>query len=391
MWYTVHGYSRLHPSVVAGEAGDAYYTCRERGLDPMKRTRSLAIAMALTLLAVACGNDEPDETAATEEEVEATDDADADTEEVGDADADEPWPSPLTIYVPAPAGGGFDILVRALQPMLEEEMGNSIVVENIEGAGGAVAGQQMLSEPSDGSRIMIVSRTIMGVPYTGTPEVDPLTVFAPLGMVSEDVSAVTVPVDSPNESIEDFIEAARENPGGLQVGNSGIGSVWHSAALLLQRDAEVEFDHVPYQGGAPAAAALAAGELDAITTGAPEVVGLVDAGEARVLAVMGEERSHLFPDTPTLIEEGHDVVYAVWRGFVTNADVPGDVQEQLVERIERAVTSDEYAEAMAELGFEVEYRTPDEALELMEEEDVTFRELYEGADFMNTEPERIAN
>lgn len=304
--------------------------------------------------------------------------------------ADESWPDALTIYVPAPAGGGFDIVVRLLQPILSEELGNDIVVVNMPGAGGAVAGQQMLSEPADGTRMEIVSRSAMSVPYTGTPEFDPLTVLQPVGVAAQDVSAVTVRADAPWNSLQEFLDAAGESPGEIQVGTSGIGGVWHAAGLRLARAADVEFTFIPYAGGSDAANALVAGEIDAITTGAPEVQSIVDAGEAKVLAVMGEEPSSLYPDVPTLEEEGIDVTYAVWRGFVVDEETPDCIVAELENRVEAAVTSPEYEEAAANAGFEVFWATSEEFRQFMEEEDELVRELFEGEDFMMTEPERVS-
>lgn len=349
-----------------------------------RKKASAALAIALAMVVAACGGaEEPAQPApapvAPQPEAPQED----------EAPVDEAWPTTLTIYVPANAGGGFDILVRTLQPYLEDELENRVIVENLPGAAGAVAAQQMLGEPSDGSRIMIVSRTIMGVPYTGTPDIDPLTIHTPLGLVSEDVSAVTVRADSPFQTIDDLVQAALANPGGLQVGNSGIGSVWHSSALLFEAASGAEFAHIPYSGGAPAGAALIAGEVDFITTGAPEVLGFVEAGEARVLAVMSEERSPLYPDTPTLQELGYDVLYGVWRGFVINSDAPSDVVESLIRRIERAASNPAFVEDMAALGFVAQHQSPEAMLALMEIEDVVFPDLYRDLEFFTTRPARL--
>jgi tripartite-type tricarboxylate transporter receptor subunit TctC len=334
-----------------------------------RRGASLLTVLVLSLVLAACGSDSGEEPAA-----------------VG---AGEDWPDPLTVYIPAPAGGGFDIAVRALQPALSEELGNDVVVQNLEGGGGAVAADRMLGEAADGTSMMIVSRSISSVPYKGSPELDPVTDFSAVGVTHSDVSGLSVPADAPYDTVEEFIEFARENPGEIRVATSGEGGVWHAAALTLAEAAGVEFTYIPYDGGAPAGNATVAGEVEATTIGAPETRPFIDSGDLKMLAVMGEERSALYPDVPTLIESGIDATYSVWRGYVTNSETPDDVRAELSARLQAAVESETNQTAMDEAGFEVGWIGADEFDELIAEEDELVRELFEGAEFMVSEPERL--
>lgn len=299
------------------------------------------------------------------------------------------WVGQLQTYIPNAPGGGFDIAVRSVQDPLADELGTSVVPVNLEGAGGAIAAQEMLDLPADGTSMMIVSRSISALPYTGTPDVDPVTDLAPLGVTHQDVSALTVPADAPYQSLEDFIAFAEENPGGITIGHSGTGGVWHAAALLLAREAGVEFDFVPYDGGSAVGAALLAGEIDAMTIGAPETRPFLEGGEATMLAVMGEERSSLYPDVPTLQEEGIDVTYSVWRGYVTSAETPEPIRQELSSRLETAIASEANQEAMSTAGFETTWIGPEEFGDLIEEEDQLFRDLFADEDFVTSSPERV--
>lgn len=334
-----------------------------------RSTRYLAPVVPVLFLAAACGSDE------------------------GAADAEVPaageWTGQVNVYIPNAPGGGFDIAVRALQQSLSDELGAGIVPTNLEGAGGAIAAQEMLDQPADGTSTMVVSRSISALPYTGTPDIDPVEDLAPLGVTHQDVAALTVPASAPYQSVEEFLDYARDNPGGVRIGHSGVGGVWHAAALLLADEAGVEFSFVPYDGGSAVGTALLAGEIDAMTIGAPETRPFVDGGEATMLAVMGEERSALYPDVPTLQEEGHDVVYAVWRGYVVNAETPEDLRAEMSTRLEAAATSEAFLTAMDEAGFETTWIGPEEFGELITEEDELIRELFEGEDFMTTQPERL--
>jgi tripartite-type tricarboxylate transporter receptor subunit TctC len=353
---------------------------RERGMR-MRRLTWFTPALLMAFALAACAPEDPDP--AVDEPVDEEEPPEEPDEEVvGD------WSEPLTVYIPAPAGGGFDIAVRALQPVLAEQLGNDVIPENVEGAAGAIAAQQMLGEPADGNRVMIVSRTIMSLPYTGTPELDPLHDFAPVGITHQDVSAVSVATDSEFETLEDLIEYARENPGEVTVGTSGVGGVWHSAAVVLAEEVGVEFDYIPYDGGRDAGLATAAGEVDVTTIGAPETLPFVEDDSLRMLAVLGDEREEMYPDVPTAAEEGYDAQYVVWRGFVVPADTPDDIRLELEERLRATIESDDAGEAMEDAGFVVTWQGSDEFAQLMEEEDRLFVELYEDTDVIVSQPER---
>ncbi|WP_162606642.1 Bug family tripartite tricarboxylate transporter substrate binding protein [Jiangella asiatica] len=340
----------------------------------MRRTRLIAAALPFLLLGAACADTGGGATG-----------GEADAE----APADGEWPGELTIYVPAAPGGGFDIMVRGMQDHMAEALGESVVVTNVEGASGAIAAAEMLDRPADGTSMMVVSRSVSSVPYSGSPDIDPVEDFAPLGVSIQDVSSLTVRADSPYQTVGEFVDHAKANPGEITIGHSGVGSVWHAAGLLLAEAAGVEFSFVPYEGGSESAAALLAGEIDAVLNGPSETRPIIEGGDAVTIGVLGDERSAALPDVPTLKEEGIDVSYYVWRGYVVDAETPEAVREELSARLEKAATQDEYVTAMNEVGFETTWTPADEFGELIVEEDKLVRELFEGEDFMNTTPDRL--
>lgn len=348
----------------------------------MRTSRWIAVMAPLFVLAAACGADGDGGGGVGAE------DGGGSNQESSVPEAGE-WVGDVTAYIPASPGGGFDIALRALQEPLSKELGADVVPTNLEGAGGAIAAADMLDQPADGTSMMIVSRSISAVPYTGTPEIDPVEDLAPLGVTHQDVSALTVPAEAPYQSVEDFIAYAEENPGGITIGHSGVGGVWHAAALILAEETGVEFNFVPYDGGSDVGAALLAGEIDAMTIGAPETRPFVEGGEATMLAVMGEERSALYPDVPTLEEEGVPVTYSVWRGYVVSSETPDDIRMEMSSRLEAAAASEAFQEAMAEAGFETTWIGPEEFGELIVEEDQLIRDLFGDEDFMTTSPERV--
>ena len=348
------------------------------------------LLMVLALVGAACAGDEGEEASEpTDEEATPEPDDEANDADNGEdaATTDEGWEEPLTVYIPAAPGGGFDIAVRAMQPYIADAIGNDVIPENVEGAGGAVAAEQMISEPADGTSMMVVSRTIMSVPYTGTPELDPLHDLMPVGVTHEDVAALSAPVDAPYDTVEEFVEYAQQNS--VTIGTSGEGGVWHAAGVVLEQALGVDFDYIPYDGGSPAGQAAAAGEVDAVTIGAPETLPFIENEDLKMIAVMDDEQVDLYPDVPTFAEEGYEnAMYTVWRGFLVHGDTPDDVRDGLASRLEEAVTSDESINGMVDAGFVPTWDGAEEMQQSMEDEDELFQQIFEGTGVIVSEPER---
>ncbi|OZM75751.1 tripartite tricarboxylate transporter substrate binding protein [Pseudonocardia sp. MH-G8] len=296
---------------------------------------------------------------------------------------------PVTIYIPTPAGGTFDIVARGLAPALEEELGTTVLPVNIEGGSGAVAAARLAADPANGHQMLIVSRTISTLPYTGAPQVDPLSQFAPVGVVVKDVAGLTVQADAPYDSAAEFVSYAEQHPGEVHVGTSGVGSVWHAAGLLLgQAAGGLEMEYVPYPGGRDAGNAVASGEVEATTISPAEAVAMVDADRAKMLGVMSEQRSPLFPDVPTLTEQGIDIEYAVWRGLVAKQGTPDAVLAALETAVRNAAGSQSFTDAMAQAGVEIAYEDAAALRGHLEQEDQLVQSLFGPLGILTTRPER---
>lgn len=337
----------------------------------MRRTTKFAVALPLLVALAACST------------------PGADPDDGVEVPGAGEWNGTTSIYIPADAGGGFDIAARALQQPLADQLGVSVVPVNVPGAGGALAAGEMFGLPADGTSLMIVSRSISALPYTGTPDIDPVEDFIALGVTHQDIAALTVPSNAPYKTAAEFVDYAKANPGTLKIGHSGVGGVWHAAALILAREIGTEFSFVPYSGGSQVGAALLAGEIDAMMIGAPETRPFVEGGDATMLAVFGEERSTMYPEVPTLIESGIDVTYSVWRGYVTSGETPAALAAELAARLEAAAKTPAFLDAMAKAGFETTWIGSAEFQALIVEEDQLIRTLFEGEDFIVSKPERI--
>lgn len=230
----------------------------------------------------------------------------------------------INIIVPYSAGGGTDITTRALADSAKAHISQPLVVVNKTGAGGAVGMGEGANSKPDGYNVTTITVELTTLPPQGLATFTNED-FIPLIQFNAEPSAITVKADAPWNTIEEFIADAKAKPGEIKIGNSGIGAIWHLAALAFEKEIGTSFNHIPYEGANPAVTALLGGHIEAVTVSAPEVAAQVKAGELKILGIMAPERAEKFPDVPTLKEKGFDVNVKTWRGFGVPKDTPADV------------------------------------------------------------------
>ncbi|QQK78828.1 tripartite tricarboxylate transporter substrate binding protein [Salicibibacter cibi] len=271
----------------------------------------------------------------------------------GDEDAAADFPEgPVELIVPYDAGGGTDAVARALADATEEHLGESIGVVNTTGGGGAVGFTEGATAAPDGQTVTLVTVELVTLPHMGLADVSHED-FKAIGQMNFDPPAVTVPADAPYDTLEEFIDYAEENPGEIQMGNSGSGSIWHLAASAIEQETGVEFEHVPFDGAAPAVTSLLGGHIDAVPVSPAEVLPQVEGEELKTLAVMDEERAEVFPEVPTFEEEGFSGADGVgpWRGVVVPEDTPDEVASVLEEAFMAGAEEPEFQEFMEDNGL----------------------------------------
>ncbi|MEW9122539.1 MAG: tripartite tricarboxylate transporter substrate binding protein [Thermotaleaceae bacterium] len=282
---------------------------------------------------------------------------------------------PIELIVPAFAGGGTDLAARALGNEMEKILGKGIGVLNKPGASGSVGMTEGANAKADGYTATMVFVELTMYKHLG---LSPLThdEFKPVAMVNFDPAALTVPIDAPYDTIEEFIEYAKEHPGEISVGNAGTGSIWHIAAANLEKGAGIELNHVPHEGAAPAVTALVGGHIDAVTVSPAEVKAQLEAGNVKVLGVMADERSDLVPDVPTFKEEGVDLQsVGTWRGITLPKDTPDEIVEKLEKAVLEAAESEGFKEFMDSNGLGIEIKTAKEFEAFMEENEKLFGDI----------------
>ncbi|MFD1067030.1 tripartite tricarboxylate transporter substrate binding protein [Oceanobacillus locisalsi] len=285
----------------------------------------------------------------------------------------------IQMIVPHAAGGGSDVVARSIAAEAAENLDASIGVVNTPGGGGAVGMAEGAAAPADGLNLTFGTIELTMLPHLDLADVT-YEDFEPVAQVNFDPAAITVPADAPYDTVEEFIEYAKNNPGEIRVGGSGFGAIWHLASETFALENDIELDFVPFDGAAPSITALLGGHIEAVTASPGEVLEQVEAGELKTLAVMSDERSDAMPDVPTLEEEGVEPVNTgLWRGVMVPKDTPDEVIEELQEAFLEAAESEEYEEFMSNNGFGISVKDADGFREDMENDHESFEEIINEA------------
>lgn len=262
----------------------------------------------------------------------------------GGASADKYPNSPVSVVVPYAAGGGTDLVARALVDAAKTEFPKGISVENRTGGGGAVGMSYGSHAKADGSVITMVTVELVTLPHTGTGAGISYDQFKPIMMVNSAYSAITVKADAPWKTLNEFIDYSKKTQ--VKVGNSGVGAIWHLAAAGLAKASGADFNHIPFDGAAPAITSLLGGHIDAVSVSYAEVASQVKAGTLRVLAILAPERIASIPDVPTAKELGYDVAIGTWRGLAVPKDTPDAITQKLYTIFDNASKADSFVAFM---------------------------------------------
>jgi tripartite-type tricarboxylate transporter receptor subunit TctC len=258
---------------------------------------------------------------------------------------------------------------------MEKELGKPVVIINRDGGGGIVGAEEVSKAKPDGYTLGLITNSLILQKYASEAHVD-YKLFAPISIINEDAATITVNGKAPWKSAAEFIEAAKKEPEKIRISNSGPGAIWHVAALKLGRDTGTKFLHVPFKGGNPAAVAVAGNHVEATTASAAEVMSLVQDGSLKILGIASEKRQPLFPDVPTLKEQGINTTIGVWRGLVAPAGTPPEIIELLNKSVEKAVNSTQYKDFMSKGGYGILHIPAKEFGAYMDKDDATYAELF---------------
>lgn len=283
----------------------------------------------------------------------------------------------LLMIIPNSPGGGYDLTGRDAVQVLEDNeiTGGDISVTNVVGAGGAVAMTELVGEVGDEHTLMTVGLGVVGSTYSFGSQFG-LDDATPIAQLMSEPEGILVPGDSPFQTVDDFLEAWKADPGSLAIGGgSSPGGPDHLFPMQLAAEVGIDpndVNYVTYDGGGPLTSALLGQKIDAGFSGLPEFQGSIESGELRVLAVSGEERypeGSPFADAPTLTESDVDLVFLNWRGVLAPPEISDERTEELIGYFEEMHESPEWQKVVEDNGWTDDFRTGDEFGTFIEEQD----------------------
>jgi tripartite-type tricarboxylate transporter receptor subunit TctC len=286
------------------------------------------------------------------------------------APAQPSYPAPgriITIVVPFSLGTGPDILARLMGQKLGERWGASIIVDNKPGASGNIGTELVAKAPGDGYTLMMTATSFaLNAALNRSAPYDPLKSFAPVALVATGALAFAVSTDMQAKTLKEFVALAKARPGELNYASSGNGTPQHLTMELFKLAAGVNITHVPYKDSAAATRDLAGGHVHAMIFPVNTAAPLVRAGKARALAVFGIERSPVFPDAPTMKEEGYTSVEAhVWYALFAPAATPPETVQKLNGEMNAILGLQDVKELLARQGLVVAGGSPEKLTEMV--------------------------
>jgi tripartite-type tricarboxylate transporter receptor subunit TctC len=269
---------------------------------------------------------------------------------------------PIRMIVPFTPGGSTDILARSIGQELSKAWGQSVIIENIAGAGGSIGADKAAKSPADGYTLLMGHIGTLAVNPSLYPKLpyNPIKDFAPVAWVARVPNVLVVNPNVPAKSVQELVALAKSKPGQLSYGSGGNGSAANLATEYFKMQTETAILHIPYRGTAPAVTDLMGGQIQMLFTGAPAVMGQVKNGQLRALAVSSPKRLDALPDLPTVAEAGYKNFEAdQWYGVVAPAGTPRDIVLKLNQQINVALNSAELKKRLTTEGAVATPETPE--------------------------------
>lgn len=262
---------------------------------------------------------------------------------------------PVTIVVPFAAGGAADIIARVLAQEISPKLGQPVIIENRGGAGGSIGAAAVAKAPNDGLTLLFVAagHAGMGALYPKL-SFDPIKDFAPIIGIGTAPIGIAVNAESSYRTIQDLVAAAKANPGKLScAGGGGGATVTNLAFELLKSEMNLKIEPIAYKGSAPALTALLSKEIDCDSDALAAMMGMVNGGKVRILAVTTEKRTPLLKDVPTLSETVlPGFAASVWYGILAPKETPKPIVDRLNKEFKEAIDQPAVQERFKQLTVE---------------------------------------
>ena len=288
----------------------------------------------------------------------------------------------ITLVIPFAPGGSTSIVGRVIADKMSQLLGQSIVVDNRPGAGGTVGTKYVAKSDPDGYTLLLGYTGTLAIGPSLYKEVgyDPSKDFAPIGMIGNAPSALVVHPSFPAHTVAELIAYAKANPGKVNFGSAGVGSVNHITGEYFARTAGIQLVHIPYKGTGPALTDLLGGHIPMALAPIPATNPNVAAGLLRALAVTSKTRSNLLPEVPTISETGLTGFEAsLYYGLVAPAGTPRPVIDRLNTELRAALASDEVKKQLGLDGTEITSGSPEDYADFIDKDEKKWSELVKAS------------
>jgi tripartite-type tricarboxylate transporter receptor subunit TctC len=265
----------------------------------------------------------------------------------------QPYPSrPITVVVPFPAGGPSDVVARIVAENMGKVLGQTMVIENVGGAGGTIGSARVASAAPDGYTLLAGSMGSHVAAPVLTPNVkyDSLRDFDPIGPTAHAPAVIVAWKDFPASNLREFVAYLKQHGANVKQAHGGIGSSSHMACLLFAAAAGVTPNLVAYRGTGPAMNDLIGGHVDFLCEQAVSVTGQITSGAVKAFAMSGDARIATLPDVPTATEAGVNYRMSVWAGIFAPKGLPAEVMKRLNDALDQTLDDAGVQKRLADLG-----------------------------------------
>jgi tripartite-type tricarboxylate transporter receptor subunit TctC len=269
----------------------------------------------------------------------------------------------IRMIVPFAAGGGTDVLARLIAQNLNNKWGRPVIVENQPGASGAIGTRAAIKAVPDGYTLLMASTGALMAVSAGADDSGPFDVnkyLTPIVIGAAPPYLLVVSPTLPVKTTAELIQYAKQKPDGLTFGSSGVGAASHLSGLLFASATGIKMLHIPYKGTGPAVTDLLGGRIDMMFAPGPVVEQFVQSGQLKALGVTDVQRSHFYPDVPTVADAVPGYESVGWFGLLGPPQMPPEIVRKINEAIVAAMGTSEFRDQLATLGAEPKPQTPDE-------------------------------
>ena len=293
---------------------------------------------------------------------------------------------PVKLIVTYPPGGSSDLMARVFGAKLAELWGQQVIIESKPGAAGAIGTEYTARQPADGYTFMIgnsgpvaINPLLSAVPYNVEKD------FIPVSQISQGPNVLVVRADAPFQSLQDVISFARQNPGKLNYGTSGPGSISHLSSEMLKNLAKIQAVEVPYKGGVLAVQDLLGGQINFIFSDTLPAMAHVRGGKLRALCLTGSERFELIKELPMCAADAPGLVALNWWGVLFPAGTPRQLVARLNADAVKALADADVKKKFADLGVVAVSSTPEQFIAFIKAEVDKYARLIKEANIKVTQ------